>query len=1677
MTVRPGYHSRVFRGYDRSPVRAEPTGPNDSPLDPAHAATEIEGASDRQQIFDLLLRAARSRTRFAAVLSVHTDHIRGRSALADTYFDCSAVGGLRIPRNTVRAFEQAIASGSPSIGSLATGDLFIDGFLETLGGAPPSTLLLPVSVGTRTIALVAAHRGEDALTLDEIQDLFPLLSASSRALERVLGQRTSVARAAVVASPLRANTDDAYEVEVTVEDVPAKRARLEVNRRAQAWDEVGEGIRELLRDGMEHGDPDEDEQLELLLELGRIEADQLGRPERAIAAWKSAQTIDGGEPRVLDALEGLFVQQGRWLDCIELIEKRVALTDGQRPRIAMLLNLASLAHERLEDDERAIAAYERILTLEPEHEVASRELGKLYTTGKRWRPLAELLLDRASRQGDVKALELVARIYQDRIDDPAAAFLVWLAVFRRDPERPQLVEQLAQVAEAANAWNDIIPETRGLAEELEAKHPGVAAAVWQLVGTWLRDRVGNRTEAIDALDRAARLNPSETGTVAQAAELLRSEQRWTELADLLTRSAEREGDPKRRGELHVELGDLYAGELHQPGEAIVSYERASSADPSSVTALVALHRLYLEAEAWEVLGDLVPRLIEVMAADSPRAVLVDLHVELGSILADHLGRPDDAIEAFRDALALDPKHGPAFRGLAAIYQATGQVEALLETSEAELDATSPPDQQQRYVDLAAAWHEYARLDRAAACWQKVLALDPRNAVAHRGLARALEEDEQWASLAVAQRAHLKLVVEPFERVALLLEHALLLGTQFDNVDASISAYQEVLRLDPDNRTALDALGGLYDRTGQWQAALDMLKRLVAASTNPRERGDLLQRIGHVQLSSRDAAGAEASFAEAITLAPDHAKAHEGLARVLLQQGKLAPAGERLLRAADLAATKAETVRLLADAAWVYRHRLDDSEQARECLQRILALDPDHADAKQAIAELLHDTEQWESLWPHLEEQAERAKTDATMPPADRLAIVSKAARCALELGRPRAALELYDVACSIDPGPGSLLERAEALYRSKSLDAAATAFQAIATQHATSLERAQLFGVYRRLAGIHAELGNIKQALTFHGKVLDIDRTHRGTLEEVTELHLARGNFDEAIASLKLLAEAADPAERVSYLERIGDLYRDRQANPARAMSTYLEALELDKANRRILQRVLDLQSETGQWKAAVETIDRFIAIEADRARRGAYLVASAEIRRTHLKDLPGALECYETAIDEMFREEPLRAATRERALDAFHALRELVVADADWKYLEQSYRRMIKRLAPDDPILVPLWDALGDVYRTRLDHPQSAIEALEVAHAIDPDKSAQRARVLAELYTQTGAKRPEQVTGRAAKLIEVDPMNADAYRALGRTSLEAGRVDEAWCVARALVVLKQANSDEKALYRKYQALETRKAKGTLDEDAWAFVRHPDEDLTISAIFALTWQAAVSLRAGPTKAFNLKAKERLDIEEATGVVAKIFKHASRVVNVALPDVYVQPRRPGRLLLANCIEKGKLAPAVIVGRDLMTGYRDTEIAASVGTMLALLRPSYYLKLTLATVEELEVALAAAAQVVGRKRASRPEHADVIATLASALQRMLTRPMAEAVLSLVDRLPEQVDLARWRNAVDAAAQRAGLLIAGDLAAATRMIAVDATPLGGQRPSQRVQELIAYSVSPAYFAARQHLGVSVE
>ncbi len=72
--------------------------------------------------------------------------------------------------------------------------------------------------------------------------------------------------------------------------------------------------------------------------------------------------------------------------------------------------------------------------------------------------------------------------------------------------------------------------------------------------------------------------------------------------------------------------------------------------------------------------------------------------------------------------------------------------------------------------------------------------------------------------------------------------------------------------------------------------------------------------------------------------------------------------------------------------------------------------------------------------------------------------------------------------------------------------------------------------------------------------------------------------------------------------------------------------------------------------------------------------------------------------------------------------------------------------------------------------------------------------------------------------------------------------------------------------------------------------------------------------------------------------------------------------------------------------------------------------------------------------------------------------------------------QIDLARWSQAVDLTAHRAGFLICNDLALSARFIQLEPATVGGMSAKDKIKELVLYSISEEYFDLRQHLGITI-
>ena len=173
--------------------RAEPisTQGRDSPLAIVRARELLATAEDRDTVFLTLLRAARSKARYAALLTVQGGAAIGRVALAEAGVDVGLIANVLVPLDVVSPFRSVVNNQQPHIGAIGDSADNVNGSFNTtiakLGGAiPPSALILPIVLRDRVVALVVAHRVHSELKLVDVAELLPLGSAAADALGRLI---------------------------------------------------------------------------------------------------------------------------------------------------------------------------------------------------------------------------------------------------------------------------------------------------------------------------------------------------------------------------------------------------------------------------------------------------------------------------------------------------------------------------------------------------------------------------------------------------------------------------------------------------------------------------------------------------------------------------------------------------------------------------------------------------------------------------------------------------------------------------------------------------------------------------------------------------------------------------------------------------------------------------------------------------------------------------------------------------------------------------------------------------------------------------------------------------------------------------------------------------------------------------------------------------------------------------------------------------------------------------------------------------------------------------------------------------------------------------------------------------------------------------------------------------
>lgn len=179
-----------------------PSASDDSPVPTARARELMAIATERDQVFHALLRALRSKARWAGLLTVQGGAAIGRVAMAEPGLDTATMASVLVPLDVASPFRATITACHPYVGPLSIGNPDLDVMLARMGGVvPPAGLLLPVVLRGRTVALAVAHRGPGTMALAEVTELLPLAAATADALQRLIARTKAVGYRAPTADP------------------------------------------------------------------------------------------------------------------------------------------------------------------------------------------------------------------------------------------------------------------------------------------------------------------------------------------------------------------------------------------------------------------------------------------------------------------------------------------------------------------------------------------------------------------------------------------------------------------------------------------------------------------------------------------------------------------------------------------------------------------------------------------------------------------------------------------------------------------------------------------------------------------------------------------------------------------------------------------------------------------------------------------------------------------------------------------------------------------------------------------------------------------------------------------------------------------------------------------------------------------------------------------------------------------------------------------------------------------------------------------------------------------------------------------------------------------------------------------------------------------------------------
>ncbi len=365
------------------------------------------------------------------------------------------------------------------------------------------------------------------------------------------------------------------------------------------------------------------------------------------------------------ALARLYQEEDRPQDLLTALESELETGPDPERALALHARAAELCVGACADPARAAVHYEKVLSLDPTHALASEFLVEQLSVEERHADLARVLETRLTalqsepetadgadsgeldRRGPEISLRIrIAALRSGPLDDVDGAIEMLAPTAGEDDALSVVAEPLADLYQRAGRDGDLIQLCERAAVACE---DALERSDWYLrMGDALRRR-GDFASAAGSYRQVLAERPDDRGAPSALRDIYRRLGETEPLVQLLEAELSRIGGAEEVP-IRMELATLLEGSLSRPGDALRHLRRVLEIEPGHVLALGRAMQLAEQMGRTAEWLELLEVALERTRSPVERARLLTRRAR---ILAGELARPEEAVESFRSAIALD----------------------------------------------------------------------------------------------------------------------------------------------------------------------------------------------------------------------------------------------------------------------------------------------------------------------------------------------------------------------------------------------------------------------------------------------------------------------------------------------------------------------------------------------------------------------------------------------------------------------------------------------------------------------------------------------------------------------------------------------------------------------------------------------------------------------------------------------------------------------------------------------------------------------------------------------------------------------------------------------------------------------------------------------------------------